>query len=94
MTVKGTWLLLEALGIIGFIAIYHNGPDWLVPRVRPFTCVFCLAFLTAIVVYAVEPSREHFWLIGVCPLLAGIVSGHFPWLFRAPPEEPPASDQM
>ena len=93
MTVKGTWLLLEALGIAGFIAVYHNGPPWLIPPYRPFICAFCLSFLIPVGYFSYSPTVEHFWLMGVCPLLVGTLTGFVPWLYLELPEEPGASDQ-
>ena len=78
------------MALVGAVVVYHNGPQWLIPRVRPFTCAFCLAHWLGWAWWALEPGWDRAQVATTAPLLALLLTGFAPWMVYAPaPEQPP-----
>lgn len=78
-----------ALAVVGAVVVYHNGPRWLIPPVRPFTCAFCLAYWLGWAWWAMDPSWERGQVITIAPLLALLLTGFAPWAVYGPSDAEP-----
>lgn len=81
----------EALGLVGLVIVYHSGPWWLIPPVRPFSCGFCLCFWAALAVAATDPHWGQAWFVGQVSLFAGLVAAFTP-LFRGFEDDNPEAE--
>lgn len=76
-----------ALAIVGLVIVYHNGPEFLIPNVRPFTCGFCLSLwiVSLYLLVLILRGSIGWWqavvLFGETAAVAGVMVSAFPELF-------------
>lgn len=76
-----------ALAVVGLVIVYHNGPEVLIPGVRPFTCGFCLSLwlVSLYLLIGLLRGSVSWWsalvLFGETAAVAGVMVTAFPELF-------------
>ena len=85
----GLWSFFEALGIIGLVVLIDASPLWL-PNIKPFNCPLCKCSWLAIFYYFAYrwqfdgmPWDQALLSVGVVSLLAILLMGLYPFIFRS-----------
>ena len=73
-------MIEHAFAVLGFILVYMNGPRWLRPRVRPFTCGYCMCWWASWVLWALAPSWDLVTQAGITMALAAVAGYQMPVL--------------